>query len=301
MSPYYFPDVVRNADGSLTGYFDYRPKDADEAITVARSTDDGKTWTSEGEALEENAGYCPTADATDNGQGHPFVMASMGPPTLYTLQRPAGDYKASGCSSTTSAHCRDPLAALPSATSVGIDPNTFASAEVEVPRAAKASASRCRRSAAKVPPSTSSRGPTRTLDAPRPRRRSSPAGKPAPRPPAALTQLHGGRVERSPSTRATTSSRSLPPSTRKAGIENDRKARHVHRAGGPQQTKQRRRPRRTLKFRTATPASRRSRRSSSTTTRPTASTSTATPSLHAVQRQPHHEARGLHDHQAARR
>ncbi len=42
LSPYYFPDVVRNADGSLTGYFDYRPKDADEAITVARSTDNGE-------------------------------------------------------------------------------------------------------------------------------------------------------------------------------------------------------------------------------------------------------------------
>ncbi len=31
-SPYYFPDVVLNSDGTLTGYFDYRPKDADEEI-----------------------------------------------------------------------------------------------------------------------------------------------------------------------------------------------------------------------------------------------------------------------------
>ena len=30
--PYYFPHIVRNSDGSLTGYFDWRPKDADEAI-----------------------------------------------------------------------------------------------------------------------------------------------------------------------------------------------------------------------------------------------------------------------------
>jgi hypothetical protein len=56
-APYYFPDVVRNPDGSLTGYFDYRPKDADEAVTVARSTDGGKSWTNEGEALEQNQGY----------------------------------------------------------------------------------------------------------------------------------------------------------------------------------------------------------------------------------------------------
>ncbi len=58
-SPYYFPDAVRNADGSLTGYFDYRPKDADEAITVARSTDNGKTWTSEGKALEQKPRLLP--------------------------------------------------------------------------------------------------------------------------------------------------------------------------------------------------------------------------------------------------
>ena len=38
-APAYFPHVVRNADGSLTGYFDYRPKDADEAIVAAQSTD----------------------------------------------------------------------------------------------------------------------------------------------------------------------------------------------------------------------------------------------------------------------
>ena len=44
MAPYYFPDVVRNSDGSLTGYFDWRPKDGDEATTVAKSTDGGLTW-----------------------------------------------------------------------------------------------------------------------------------------------------------------------------------------------------------------------------------------------------------------
>ncbi len=38
MAPYYFPDIVLNSDGSLTGYFDWRPKDGDEAITVAKST-----------------------------------------------------------------------------------------------------------------------------------------------------------------------------------------------------------------------------------------------------------------------
>ena len=41
LAPAYFPHIVRNADGSLTGYFDYRPKDADEEIVAGTSTDNG--------------------------------------------------------------------------------------------------------------------------------------------------------------------------------------------------------------------------------------------------------------------
>jgi hypothetical protein len=133
-APYYFPDVVRNADGSLTGYFDYRPKDAEEAVTVARSTDDGRTWTSEGEALEENHGYCPTADTNDDGQGHPYVAAIGGSTKLYTLNRPAGDNEGVGLLvHDVEPSAANPLAALPSSEPVGIDPNTFASSAVEVP------------------------------------------------------------------------------------------------------------------------------------------------------------------------
>jgi hypothetical protein len=133
-SPYYFPDVVRNPDGSLTGYFDYRPKDADEAITVARSTDNGKTWVAEGKALEQNPGYCPTADTNDDGQGHPYV-ASIGASTkLYTLQRAAGDYEGVGMLvHNVEPSAADPLAAVPGSEPVGIDPNTYAEAEIEVP------------------------------------------------------------------------------------------------------------------------------------------------------------------------
>jgi Big-like domain-containing protein/putative Ig domain-containing protein len=132
-SPYYFPDVVRNADGSLTGYFDYRPKDADEAITVARSSDGGKSWTSEGKALEQNPGYCPTADTNDDGQGHPYVAPIGASTKLYTLNRPAGDYEGVGLLvHDVEPSAADPLAALPAAESVGIDPNTYAESEVEV-------------------------------------------------------------------------------------------------------------------------------------------------------------------------
>ena len=133
-APYYFPDVVRNADGSLTGYFDYRPKDADEAITVARSADGGKTWTSEGKALEQNPSYCPTADTNDDGQGHPYVASIGGSSKLYTLQRPAGDYEGVGLLvHDVEPSAANPLGGLPASEPVGIDANTYAGAEVEVP------------------------------------------------------------------------------------------------------------------------------------------------------------------------
>lgn len=134
MSPYYFPDVVRNADGSLTGYFDYRPKDANEAITVATSTDNGATWTTSGEALEQNHGVCPTADSSDDGQGHPYVMATAGSSDIYTLQRPAGDNTGIGMLvHKVEPSAADPLSALPGSQPVGVDPNTFADTAVSVP------------------------------------------------------------------------------------------------------------------------------------------------------------------------
>ena len=126
---------MRNADGSLTGYFDWRPKDADEAITVAKSTDGGLTWTAEGEALEQNCGYCPTADTNDDGQGHPFVTRSMAPTTLYTLQRPAGDYLGIGLLVHIGANTvgTNPLSLSRRPSRSGIDPNTFATGPTTVP------------------------------------------------------------------------------------------------------------------------------------------------------------------------
>jgi Bacterial Ig-like domain (group 3) len=125
-APAYFPHIVKNADGSLTGYFDYRPKDADEAIVAATSTDNGKSWTYQGEALEQNPGYCPSADTNDDGQGHPNVLTIGSNQYLYTLQRPAGDNTGIGMlvhQLTPSGS--NPLAGLPSAEKVGIDPDGF--------------------------------------------------------------------------------------------------------------------------------------------------------------------------------
>ena len=134
LAPAYFPHIVRNADGSLTGYFDYRPKDADEAIVTARSTDGGVDWTYEGEALEQNAGYCPNADVNDDGQGHPNVITVGGVPRLYTLERAAGDNVGVGMLvHPLTPTASNPLDGVPASEPTGVDPDDFAAAPAAVP------------------------------------------------------------------------------------------------------------------------------------------------------------------------
>jgi hypothetical protein len=134
LAPAYFPHIVRTGATDLTGYFDYRPKDADEAIVVATSTDNGQDWTYQGEALEQNPGYCPSADVNDDGEGHPNVITVGGTTYLYTLQRPAGDNNGVGMLvHTLTSSGPDTLAGLPSTEQVGIDPDAFATAGATVP------------------------------------------------------------------------------------------------------------------------------------------------------------------------
>jgi hypothetical protein len=133
-SPAYFPHVARNADGSLTGYFDERPKDGDESIAAARSTDNGRDWTYEGQALEQNSGYCPSADTNDDGEGHPNVVTVGGVSRLYTLNRPSGDNDGVGLLvHTLTPTAGNPLAGLPAAEQVGLDPDAFATAGATIP------------------------------------------------------------------------------------------------------------------------------------------------------------------------
>ena len=138
MSPYYFPHVVRNADGSLTGYFDWRPKDADEAIVTARSTDNGKDWTYEGQALEQNPGYCPNADINDDGQGHPQRSDDrrLDLP-LHAAARRGRQHRRGA----PRAHAVDPVGhesagRSPATEKVGLDPDSFATAADSVSHAA---------------------------------------------------------------------------------------------------------------------------------------------------------------------
>ncbi len=139
MSPYYFPFVTQtpgdSAPGHLTGYFDYRPKDTEEEVVVARSTDGGNSWSFAGKALEQNPeNYCPTGDTNDNGQGHTFVMTVGANSYLYTVNRPAGDNLGVGLLvHAVSPSAINPVAGLSPVESVGTDPDTFAAASASVP------------------------------------------------------------------------------------------------------------------------------------------------------------------------
>jgi hypothetical protein len=109
--PYYFPFVRKNGE-YLEGFFDYRPRNEQEATVAAVSLDWGKSWMFEGEALGLNP-YCP-ADPTDpdnnnvivdgfstpygsdpnnagdNGLGHAFVVTVGGVQRIYHLNRANG-------------------------------------------------------------------------------------------------------------------------------------------------------------------------------------------------------------------
>jgi hypothetical protein len=111
MQPYYFPFVRKNRE-YLEGFFDYRPRNEQEATVAATSLDWGKSWIFEGEALGLNP-YCPadptdpdnnnvivrglstpygssSANAADNGLGHAFVMTVDDVQRIYHLNRANG-------------------------------------------------------------------------------------------------------------------------------------------------------------------------------------------------------------------
>ncbi len=94
-NPYYFPFVVGSGQ-NVKGYFDYRPKDINEAVVAATSTNAGQTWTFQ-EMVEQLTTECPDNNANsansagnDNGEGHPTVINYGGSTILYTLNRVNG-------------------------------------------------------------------------------------------------------------------------------------------------------------------------------------------------------------------
>ena len=102
MQPYYFPTIFGQGK-HLQGYFDWRPKDTDEAVVAAKSDDGGLSWVFQQEVLELRT-TCPTdyqPDASgnpdtdpnnadnfdDDGQGHQYIITVNGATYLYTLIR----------------------------------------------------------------------------------------------------------------------------------------------------------------------------------------------------------------------
>jgi hypothetical protein len=111
MQPYYFP-FVRRRGPLLEGFFDYRPRNEQEATVSAFSNDWGVTWHFTSEALALNP-YCPwdptdpdnlnvsvngvqtpygssSLNAADNGLGHPVVLEVNGAQHIYHLNRANG-------------------------------------------------------------------------------------------------------------------------------------------------------------------------------------------------------------------
>ncbi|MGA3132922.1 MAG: hypothetical protein ABSD59_19130 [Terracidiphilus sp.] len=91
-SPYYFP-FVAGSGLNLQGYFDYRPRNVNEAIVSAISADGGQTWTFENQ-IENLNQVCPATDkngsGNDDGVGHPYVINFAGAGFLYALDRRNG-------------------------------------------------------------------------------------------------------------------------------------------------------------------------------------------------------------------
>jgi hypothetical protein len=95
MQPYYFP-LTMGDNVSMQGLFDYRPKDLEEAIVSAFTTDGGRSWTFQGKVLDFRSAATVGADgkvknADDDGQGHPQVIRIRGVDYLYTLDRSSRD------------------------------------------------------------------------------------------------------------------------------------------------------------------------------------------------------------------
>jgi hypothetical protein len=98
MNPFYFPFVIGKGK-NMQGYFDYRPRNINEATVAAKSTDGGLTWTFQQMAEQLTAG-CPAdnvnGSGNDNGQGHPYLLSFGGASWLYLLDRRGGHIDADG-------------------------------------------------------------------------------------------------------------------------------------------------------------------------------------------------------------
>jgi hypothetical protein len=126
MQPFYFPFVAGRGT-SLQGYFDYRPRNVNEAIVAATSADGGLTWHFQ-QQIENLTTYCPATNSNggtgnDDGLGHPFVVSFGGAGWLYQLNREGGHVDSDGLMVHTLApKAGAPLNGLPVNTELGPPP-----------------------------------------------------------------------------------------------------------------------------------------------------------------------------------
>jgi hypothetical protein len=89
MQPYYVPQVTGRGQ-LLQGYFDYRPRNVNEAAVAATSSDGGNTWTFQ-QQIENLTTACPATDTNssgnDDGLGHPSTLSFGGAGFFYLLDR----------------------------------------------------------------------------------------------------------------------------------------------------------------------------------------------------------------------
>jgi hypothetical protein len=98
MQPYYFPFVVGDAK-NMNGLFDYRPRNTQEAVVAAHSSDGGRNWTFTSQALnyqpelalnattDQSVYPLDPVNGNDDGQGHAFILPIGHDELLYTLNR----------------------------------------------------------------------------------------------------------------------------------------------------------------------------------------------------------------------
>jgi hypothetical protein len=98
MAPFYFPFVIGRGQ-NMQGYFDYRPRNINEATVAATSSDGGRTWHFQ-QMVEQLTAGCPTdnvnGSGNDNGQGHPYTLSFGGASWLYLLDRRGGHIDSDG-------------------------------------------------------------------------------------------------------------------------------------------------------------------------------------------------------------
>jgi hypothetical protein len=106
-NPYYFPFIVGSGQ-TVKGYFDYRPKDIDEAIVEATSTNAGQSWMFQ-QMAEQLTTECPNSNSNtandspagnpagnDNGEGHASIISYGSSTLVYTLNRMDGHVDSDG-------------------------------------------------------------------------------------------------------------------------------------------------------------------------------------------------------------